>query len=199
MAVPRWKRGTSRRNRPKGGDQRTDQTRKGTTQTPGWHPEETASQLPQQDAQKPWGVHPSCGRPAGYLPSGTVDQWPPDTGQWWNVLKGGDPRTDHKIEGADSELPGWQPTETASQLPLVTKRYSRTSVERGWHQRTKRRGAQGPQCAKGDPKTLASRRHWLLQVVAATAGATHTVIVFWLMSPFGPQSAKGTSDVHFRG
>ena len=25
--------------------------------------------------------------------------------------------TDHMLKGADSELPGWQPKETASQLP----------------------------------------------------------------------------------
>ena len=36
--------------------------------------------------------------------------------QWWTVQKGGDPRTDHAIKG------------TASQLPLMTQRYSRTSV-----------------------------------------------------------------------
>ena len=52
----------------KGGDPRTVQ--EGTTRTPGWHPEETATQLPQQYAQKPWGGHTSCGRPAGNLPSG---------------------------------------------------------------------------------------------------------------------------------
>ena len=44
LPVPRWKRVTSARK--KGGDPRTGQTRKGTTRTPGWHPEETASQLP---------------------------------------------------------------------------------------------------------------------------------------------------------
>ena len=33
-------------------------------------------------------------RPADYLPSGTVGQWPPATGQWWNERRGGDPKTD---------------------------------------------------------------------------------------------------------
>ena len=57
---------------------------------------------------------PRCGRPADYLPSGTVGQWPPATGQWWNERRGGDPRTDHATKGADSELLGWQPKEKAS-------------------------------------------------------------------------------------
>ena len=30
----------------------------------------------------PWGGHPLCGRPAGYLSPGTVGQWPPATLQW---------------------------------------------------------------------------------------------------------------------
>ena len=30
------------------------------------------------------------GRPADYLPSGTVGQWPPATGQRWNERRGGD-------------------------------------------------------------------------------------------------------------
>ena len=69
------------------------------------------------------------GRTAGYLPSWTVGQWSPVTGQRWNERRGGDPRTDHVTKGADSELLGWQPTETAPQLPLVNKkRYSQVSV-----------------------------------------------------------------------
>ena len=57
---------------------------------------------PLRDAQMPWGGHPLCGRPADYLPSGTVGQWPPVTGQWWNVRRGGDPKTDQVTQGADS-------------------------------------------------------------------------------------------------
>ena len=95
-------------------------------------------------AQKPWSGHPWCGRPADYLPSGTLGQWPPATVQWWTSLKGGDPKTDQASKGADSELPGWQPKETASQLPQ-----GKGTLEPAWvvslH---KREGAQGPQCAK---------------------------------------------------
>ena len=68
-------------------------------------------------AQKPWGGHPLCGRPADYLPSGTVGQWPPATVQWWNERRGGDPKTDQVTQGADSQLPGWHAKENASQLP----------------------------------------------------------------------------------
>ena len=56
-------------------------------------------------------------RPADYLPSGTVGQWPPATGQWWNARRGGDPKTYQVTQGADPELPGWQPKEKATQLP----------------------------------------------------------------------------------
>ena len=55
-------------------------------------------------------------RVAGPLTSGTVGQWPPATGQWWNERRGGDPKTDQVTQGADSALAGWQPKETASQL-----------------------------------------------------------------------------------
>ena len=42
-----------------------------------------------------------------------------DFGRWQirrELPKGDDPRTDHR-KGADSNLPGWQPKETASSLP----------------------------------------------------------------------------------
>ena len=49
---------------------------------------------------------PRVCRPADYLPSGTVGQWPPVTGQWWNKQKGGDPRTDQakKVDDSDPGL-----------------------------------------------------------------------------------------------
>ena len=105
---------------------------------------------------------PRVCRPADYLPSGTVGQWPPATGQWWNEWKGGDPRTAQVTQGADSELPGWQPKEKVSQLPHTTKEVF--TNQRGLHQCRKKRGG------GGHPRTLTSRRHWLLQGVAATTG-----------------------------
>ena len=106
------------------------------------------------------------GRPAGYLPSGTVGQWSPVTGQWWTRQEGGDPRTNHVTKGADSELPGWQPEEKATQLPR-----KEVISNQAWVLQ-KREGPKDPRVRRGgDPRTLASRRHWLPQVVAATAGA----------------------------
>ena len=35
---------------------------------------------------------PRVAGPADYLPSGSVGQWYPVTGQWWNELQGGDPK-----------------------------------------------------------------------------------------------------------
>ena len=109
------------------------------------------------DAQKPWGGHPSCGRPADKVPSGTMGQWPPATGQWWNERRGGDPKTDQVTQGADSHLPGWQPKDKAAQLPQKGG-----TLKSAWV-------ALVHQVVEG-PRTPASRRHWLLQVVAATAG-----------------------------
>ena len=55
------------------------------------------------------------------------------------------PRTDHVTKGADSELPGWQPKETASQLPQ-----ERGTLETAWVASVhKREGPQRPKCAKG--------------------------------------------------
>ena len=108
---------------------------------------------PLRDGQKPWGGHPSCGRTADYLPSGTVAQWYPVTGQWWNERQGGDPRTEQVTKGADSEPPGCQTQKETSFLLLVTKkRNSRTSVggvsaQRGGNLKTpvcEGEGAQGP-------------------------------------------------------
>ena len=97
-------------------------------------------------AQKPWGGHPSCSRPADYLPSGTVGQWPPATGQWWNERRGGDLITDQVTQGADSH-------NTRAGNPKRTRPNCHSkevlSNQRGWHQYIEREGAQGPQWSKG--------------------------------------------------
>ena len=66
-------------------------------------------------------------------------------------------------EGGDSDP--WQPKENATQLP----RKEVFSNQRGYC--TQGRRPKDPSVRRGgDPRTLASLRHWLLQVVAATAG-----------------------------
>ena len=112
----------------------------------------TASSTPLRlVAQMPWGGHPLCGRPAGYLPPGTVGQWPPATLKWRTVFKGGDPITDQEERlGPRAGIP-------KRKRPNCQKRYSQTSVV---CINALRRG----------PRTLASWRHWLMRVVAATAG-----------------------------
>ena len=94
--------------------------------------------------------------------------------------KGDDPRTDQVSQGADSNLPGWQPKEKDRGLThnsragnpkslTATRVQEVLSNQRGYC--TKGRGPKDPSARIGRaPRTLASRRHWLLQVVAATAG-----------------------------
>ena len=98
-------------------------------------------------AQKPWGGPPSCD-PAPLTTSlrGLWVSGNAGTGQWWNERRGGDPKTDRATQGA------------ATQKPTCERRNSLSNL-----------GAKG-----GDPRTLASRRHWLPQVVAATAGVCWT-------------------------
>ena len=138
----------------------------------GWQPKETASQLLHESraicsinatpSSRPEAVGwaPSvCGRPADYLPPGTVGQWPPATGQWWIVPKCGDPRTVQAKKGDDSDP---RPTSRSERGPTGT-------LLPAWvlHQGE---GLPKPQhSSERDPRTLASRRHLLLQVVAATA------------------------------
>ena len=72
-------------------DPRTDQIVKGAdSNLPGWQPKEKEAQLPHDSKadclnnatppKRPEAVGaPLVGRPADYLPSGTVGQWPPAT------------------------------------------------------------------------------------------------------------------------
>ena len=106
-----------------GGDPRTDHSKKGTTRTRAGIPKRL-----RPIAQMPRGGHPSCDTAPlttslrGLWVSGSAG-----TGQWWNVRRGGDPKADQVTQGADSELPGWQPKETAS-FSATDKRNSRNSV-----------------------------------------------------------------------
>ena len=69
------------------------------------------------------------------------------------------------IRGGSLKTPGLA-TQRERGLNCHQTEYSRTSVDCSVR---KGAGAQRPHCAKGrDPRTLASRRHWLPQVVVAT-------------------------------
>ena len=75
---------------------------------------------------------------------------------WWTELKGGDPRTDQARKGT-TRTPGWHPRRESDLT--ATKR---GTLEPAWVL---------PKSKEAQiflaPRTLASRRHWLLQVVAA--------------------------------
>ena len=61
------------------------------------------------------------GRPADYLPSGTVGgQWPPATGQWWTVLKGRRPQNRPRTPGLASQR--------ERELTATGRRYTQISV-----------------------------------------------------------------------
>ena len=111
---------------------------------------------------------PSCGRTAGYFPSGTVGQWYPVTGQWRTERKR------HHVISVRRHLTK-ETTRPASEVvrePVQGK-------DRGpKHPSVFCRERRGPKDHSvrwgGDPWILESRRHWLLQVVAATAGVWWT-------------------------
>ena len=88
--------------------------------------------------------------------------------QWRTECKGGDPRTDPEGMTLDPGLA----SRRESSLDNCHTKPKRDTREPAWAASTpKERGPKDPGVQKGgDPRTLASRRHWLLQVVAATAG-----------------------------
>ena len=128
------------------------------------------------------GWAPSCGRPAGHLLLGTVGQWPPATGQWWNE-KGRRPQNRPKTQGADSQLPGWQPKEKVAQLPQ-----KRGTLETAWVASVHKKGGapktpvyqgKGPKnpgvaaplaaaCCRGNCRRVMYGRGWASGVVAVS-------------------------------
>ena len=103
----------------------------------------------------PWGGHPLCGRPAGYLPPGTVGQWPPATLQW---------RTESRAATQKPTRRGrLGPRAGIPKRKLPNCQEQKGTLGSAWAATT--------HTAKGrDPRTPASWRHWLRRVVAATAG-----------------------------
>ena len=59
---------------------------------------------------------PRVCRPADYLPPGTVGQWPPATGQWWNERRGGDPKTDRATQRGGDPKTDQRKEELSKQL-----------------------------------------------------------------------------------
>ena len=59
---------------------------------------------------------PRVCRPADYLPSGTVGQWPPATRQWWNERRGGDPKTDRATQRCGDPKTDQRKEELSKQL-----------------------------------------------------------------------------------
>ena len=97
-------------------------------------------------------------RPADYLPPGTVGQWLPAPCNGGTSKRAATLEPTMRRRGRLGPRAG-NPKRTRPNCH--EKRYSRTSV--GMAQKGEGEGTQD---------TLASQRHWLLQVVAATAGAT---------------------------
>ena len=131
---------------------------------------------------------PRVCRPADYLPSGTVGQWPLDGGT---------------NEGAATLEPTTRPrglthnSRAGNPKRLRTNCHSsqRGALKTAWVAQN-REGAQGPSVRRGgDPRTLASRRHFLLQFVAATASVIRVDgLVFlpncWTAPSAGPQPTQ---------
>ena len=93
------------------------------------------------------GWAPLVGRPADYLPWGTVGQWLPAPGNGGPSERGGDPRTDQVKKGT-TRTPGWQPEETG---PTATSDEKVLSNQRGYC--TKGRGPNDPTVRReGGPK-----------------------------------------------
>ena len=131
----------------------------------------------------------------GWAPLVRRDRGPPPFGDCGSVV----PRHRALVERAegrrptnwpDSLLPGWHPRRDS--VPTAPPhRKEVLSNQLGWRQRTKG-GPKDPRKRRGGhPRTLASRRHRLLQGVAATAGVLWTAVVGlleWWLFPCSFQS-----------
>ena len=126
--------------------------------TQGWQPKETVPQLPQQDAQKSWGRHLSCDGTADYLPSGTVGQRQPVTGQ----------RKGHHLISVQRHL-------TKNRPGLPQKSSEKPCSEGEGDPRTpacsargKKEKAKGPRCARKKKLNGVAAPPAFYKVVAAT-------------------------------
>ena len=117
----------------KGGDPRTDHTRKGTTRTLGWHPRRDCVLTANARRPEAVGWAPSvCAGPLTTSLRGLLVSGPPATRQVVECTKA---RRLKNRPSADSELPGWQPKEKAAQLPQ-----KRRTLETAWEASVHKKG-----------------------------------------------------------
>ena len=181
MATSLWASG----NVEEGGDPGTDQAKKGTTRTSGWQQEETASQLPLYSrtdcsnnatpARRPEAVGwaPLVGRPADYLPSGTVGQWLPAP------CNGGTCRRGATLE----------PTKRRRELTHYSRsgnpRRPRPNCHKKENSRTawvasvhRREGAQEPRCARSEGRRGAVGFYLVVAATTGIGGITTVVLAY---------------------
>ena len=133
----------------KGGDPRTDHTKRGRLGPRAGIPKRLRPNYHCKSPRSRGVGTPRVCRPADYLPPGTVGQWPPATGQWWNARRSGVPRTDLVTQGADSELRAGNPKRMRPNCQLSPKRGTLepvwiASIIRGGDPKTPLREGEGP-------------------------------------------------------
>ena len=111
LAVPRWKRVPSVRK--KGGDPRTGQAKTGDDSDPRLATQRDFVLTATASRPEAVGWAPLVGRPADYLPSGTVGQWLPAPCNGGTCKRAATPEPTKQRKGTTRTL-GWQPKETAS-------------------------------------------------------------------------------------
>ena len=147
----------------------------GDSERPGWQPKEKAALTAKAgydcfnnatSLRRPEAVEwaPSVCRPAGYLPSGSCH---------WALVEQAEGRRPWNRPSKERELTRNSWAGNPKRMRPNCQRKEELSNQHGYC--TKGRGPTDPSGRRRrDPRTLASPRHWLLQLVAATAGLTLT-------------------------
>ena len=163
MTVPRWKRVTQDRRATTQGPIRergfTRISRAGIPKRPlpNCQAGPTASSTPLLlNPQMPWGGHPLLGRPADYLPPGTVGQWLPAPCNGGPCTRAATRKPTKRPRGLTHNSRAGIPKR------LRPNCHQRSTLKPAWTASVRKgAGAQRPHCPKGrDPRTLASWRHF---------------------------------------